>query len=149
MIWDIFPMICSRDVSFWHHLSKKVSYKHRWTPKNLVTALFNTKILSLSIVNYQEINEISLILARYCLKSKNSLKRDDTEKYHSSIIQACLSQILKILISTFKWYIFEIHTFCLILEDRRSQIISYCIFSFKVSSLNNLTHHWCLGWKLK
>jgi len=37
--------------------------------------------------------EISWILAGYCLKSNNSLKRDDTEKYRSSITQAHLSQI--------------------------------------------------------
>jgi hypothetical protein len=36
------------------------------------------------------IYEISWILAGYCLKSKNSLKRDDTRN-----IQACLSQIKK------------------------------------------------------
>ena len=36
-----------------------------------------------------------------------------------------ISQILKILILTFKLYIFEIHTFCHILEDPRSQIVSH------------------------
>jgi hypothetical protein len=51
------------------------------------------------------------------------------EKHHSNIVQAHISQILKILISTFKGNIFEIHTFCLISEDPRSQIMSYGIFS--------------------
>jgi hypothetical protein len=41
-------------------------------------------------------------------------------KYSLSIVQARLSQNLKISISTFKQYIFEICTFCLIWEDPRS-----------------------------
>ena len=45
--------------------------------KNIVTVLFNTKKYHLSIVYYREIYEIS----------QNSLKKDDTEKYHSSIIK--------------------------------------------------------------
>jgi hypothetical protein len=124
-------MICFWDVSFWHCLSKKIWFKYCLTPKNLITASFNTKKYCLSIIYYREIYKILWILVGYHLKSKNSLKRDDTEKYHSSIVQAHLSQILKSSILTLKQYIFEIHTFCLISEDLRSQIISYCIFSLK------------------
>ncbi len=49
-------------------------------------------------------------------------------KLHHS---AHLSQIKKISISTFKQYIFEIHTFCLVSEDPRSRIISYHISPLK------------------
>jgi hypothetical protein len=56
---------------------------------------------------------------------------------HFNIVQVHLSQILKISISTFKRYFFEIHTFCLVLED--------CMLSYlfiKVASFSNLAQHW-------
>jgi hypothetical protein len=54
-----------------------------------------------------------------------------------NIVKDLLSQIKKISISTFKQYIFEIQTFCLVLGDPRSQIVSYHIFSF----VSNLAQH--------
>jgi hypothetical protein len=47
------------------------------------------------------------------------------------IIQARLGQIFKISISTFKLNIFKTHSFCLVSEDPRSQIILYRIFLLK------------------
>ncbi len=111
-------------------LKQKILFKHFLTTQNLVTVLFNTQKSCLSIVYYWEIYETSW----------NSLKRDDTENYCSSIIKLwkhhlalfklILSQILKISISTFKGYIFKIHSFCIELAILRSQIISYHFFSF-------------------
>jgi len=63
---------------------QKKSSKHGLTPKNLITVSFNTKKACLSIIYYWQIYEISWIMVGYHLKSKNSLKRDNTEKYHSS-----------------------------------------------------------------
>jgi hypothetical protein len=65
-------------------IKEKITPKHHLTPKNIVTASFNTKKY-LSIVYYREIYEISWILTGYHLKSENRLIRDDTEK---NIIQA-------------------------------------------------------------
>jgi hypothetical protein len=70
------------------------SAKHYQPPKNLISELLKTKKSHLSIVYYREIYEILWIFAGYHLKSKNSLKRDDTEKYDFSIVQARLSHQL-------------------------------------------------------
>jgi len=62
------------------------------------------------------------------MKSCNSLKRDYTEKYHSSSFKPNF----KVSKLSFK-YIFEIHTFCVISEDQRSQ--NRILFNF-------LALHW-------
>ncbi len=75
------------------------------------------------------------------------------EKYHFSIVQARLSQILKISISTFKWYIFKIHCFCIESVIPRSRIVSYHIFLSKCHhstiSPNNDTYQKVAGGTFK
>jgi len=64
-------------------LMQKNLFQASFNTKNLITVSFNTKNSHLSFIFYWEIYEIS----------QNSLKRDDIEKYHSSIVQTHLSQI--------------------------------------------------------
>ena len=71
--------------------------------------------------------KISWILTGYHLKTKNSLKRD----YMQNIIQACLSQILKISISFIKWCLKENFKIHLILQKLiLLHTISSCLIVF-------------------
>ncbi len=131
-------MICFWDVSFWHCLSKKNSFKHCLTPKNLGTQSFTTKKFCLSIIYHQEIYEISWILASYCLKSKNSVKRDNTKKYRSNLFKPNL----KNLNPDFSMIHFQDSHF--LLHIGRSEIPNHNLWYLliKVSSLNDLTRRW-------
>jgi hypothetical protein len=104
---------------------------------NYKLSQWQTFITSPSIICYWEVCEITWFFAD-CLKSKNSLKRDDTR----NIVQARLNQILKISILFINWCIFEILKIHSILVNPRSRTALYHLYLFIIYQ----SRHACLEW---
>ncbi len=73
----------------------------------------------------------NLCCVTYMKSCETALKEMMLRKCHFSIVHACVSQILKISIATFKQYICENSHFHIVSTILRSQIVFYCIFSKK------------------